>query len=57
MDCSTGPLFFFHVNVSGGEFREVQYNVRGSPTLTVTIDSDEVYITGGPTVCTEMKHG
>jgi len=38
VDCSIGPLSFLHVNVSGGEFREVQDNVSGEPTRTVTID-------------------
>ena len=46
MDCSTGPLSFLHVNVSGGEPSEVQDNVREEPTLTVTIDDDGVSITG-----------
>ena len=46
MDCSTGTLYFLHVNVSGGEPHEVQDNVRGSPTLTVTVDDDGVSITG-----------
>ena len=46
MDCSTGPLSFLHVNVSGGEPRDVQDNVRASPTLTVTVDDDGVSITG-----------
>ena len=46
MECSTGPLSFLHVNLSGGESREVQDNVRGSPTLTVTLDDDGVSITG-----------
>ena len=34
------------MNVSGGEPREVQDNVRASPTLTVTVDDDGVSITG-----------
>ena len=46
MDCSTGPLSFLHVNVSGGEPREVQDNVRGSPTLTVTVDGEGGSIAG-----------
>ena len=48
MDCSTGPLSFLHVNVSGGEFREMQDNVREDPTPTVTVDDDVngVLITG-----------
>ena len=46
MDCSTGPLSFLHVNASGGEFREVQDNVREDPTLTVTVDDNGVSITG-----------
>ena len=32
--------------MSGGEPCEVQDNVRGTPTLTVTVDDDVVYITG-----------
>ena len=49
VDCSTvGSLPFLHVNVSGGEPREVQDNVREFEelTLTVTIDDDGVSITG-----------
>ena len=46
MDCSIGPLSFLHVNVSGGEPREVQDNVRRSPILTVTVDSEGVSIIG-----------
>ena len=48
MDCRTGPLSFLHVNVSGGEFREMQDNVREDPTPTVTVDDDVdgVLITG-----------
>ena len=46
MDCSTGPLSFLHLNVSGGDLREVQDNVRGSPTLTVTVDGDGVSVIG-----------
>ena len=46
MDCSSGPLSFLHVNESGGEPREVQDNVRGSPILTITVDDDGVSITG-----------
>ena len=46
MDCSTGPLSFLHVNVSGGEFRDVQDNVREEPALTVTLDDDGGSITG-----------
>ena len=46
MDCSTGPLSFLHVNVSGGEPREVQDNVREEPIVTVTVDDDGVSITG-----------
>ena len=42
---NTEPLFFLHVNVSGGEPREVQDNVREELTLTVTVDDDGV-ITG-----------
>ena len=36
VDCTTGPLSFLHVNVSGGEPRDVQDNVRVEPTATVT---------------------
>ena len=46
MDCSTGSLSFLHVNVSGGENREVQDNERGEPTLTFIVDDDGVSITG-----------
>ena len=46
MDCSTGPLSFLHVNVSGGEPCEVQNNVREELTLTDTLDDDGVSITG-----------
>ena len=34
------------MNVSGGELREVQFNVREAPTSTVTVDDDGVSITG-----------
>ena len=46
MDCSTGPLSFLHVNVSGGEPLEVQDNVSGSPTLTVIVFDDIGSVTG-----------
>ena len=47
MDCNTGPLSFLHVNVSGGEPCEVQFNVREEPTLAVIVDDDnEVFIAG-----------
>ena len=46
VDCSTGPLSFLHVNVSGGEPRDIQDNVRGSPRLTIITDDDGVSITG-----------
>ena len=46
MDCNIGPLFFLHVNVSGGEPREVQDNVRGEPTTIVTVDGDGESIIG-----------
>ena len=42
-----GLLSFLHMNVSGGEPREVQDNVRVEPIGTVTVDNDEVSITGG----------
>jgi len=35
-----GVPSFIQVNVSGGEPREVQDNVRGEPTTTVTVDDD-----------------
>ena len=40
VDCTIGPLSFLHVNVSGGEPCEVQDNVRGEKTATVTVDDD-----------------
>ena len=46
MEYSTGPLSFLHVNVSGGEFRDVHDNVKDEPALTVTVDDDGVSITG-----------
>ena len=47
MDCSTvGSLSFLHVNVSGGEPREVQDNVREEATLTVTAYDDGMSING-----------
>ena len=46
VDCSTGPLSFLHVNVSGGEFREVQDNMRGKPAVIVTVDDEGGSITG-----------
>ena len=46
VDCTIGPLSFLHVNVSGGEPREVQDNVRGEPTTTVTVDDDGGSIIG-----------
>ena len=46
MNCSTGPLSFLHVNVSGGEPREVQDNVREEPIVTVTEDDDGMSMTG-----------
>ena len=46
MDCSTGPLSFLHVNVSGGEPREVHDNVREELVLTAIVDDDGVSITG-----------
>ena len=46
-DCSTvGSLSFLHVNVSGGEPREVQDNVKEEPIATITVDDDGVSITG-----------
>ena len=47
VDSSTiGSLSFLHVNVSGGEPREVQDNVREEPIATVTVVDDGVSITG-----------
>ena len=46
VDCTIGPLSFLHVNVSGGESREIQDNVRGEPTGTVTVDDDGGSIIG-----------
>ena len=34
------------MNVSGGEPREIQHNVREEPTSTFTVDDDGVSITG-----------
>ena len=34
------------MNVSGGEPREVQDNVRGEPTATVTVDDDRGFMVG-----------
>ena len=41
-----GSLSFLHVNVSGGEPREVQDNVMEEPIVTVTVHDDGVSITG-----------
>ena len=47
VECGTvGSLSFLHVNVSGGEPREVQDNVREELIVTVTVDDDGVSITG-----------
>jgi len=46
VDCIIGPLSFLHVNVSGGEPREVQDIVRGEPTANVTVDDDGGSIIG-----------
>ena len=46
VDCTIGPLSFLHLNVSGGEPREVQDNVREEPTKTVTVDDDGGSIIG-----------
>ena len=46
MDCSTGPLSFLHVNVSGGEPLEVQDNIREVPALSVIVFGDIGSITG-----------
>ena len=37
VDCTIGPLSFLHVNVSGGEPREVQDNVREEPAAMDTL--------------------
>ena len=44
MDCSAGLLLFLYVNVSGGERREIQDNVREETTATVIVDDDGVSI-------------
>ena len=46
VDSNAKSLFFFQVNVSGGEFREVQDNVIEEPISTVTTDDDGGSITG-----------
>ena len=46
VDCTIGPPSFLYVNVSGGEPREVQDNVRGELISTVTVDDDEGSIIG-----------
>ena len=47
VDCNiAGSLSFLQVNVSGGEFREVQFKLREEPGRTVTVDDDGVSITG-----------
>ena len=47
MDGTVEPLSFCQVNVSGGEPCEVQFNVSGDPTSTVTVDDDNaVFIIG-----------
>ena len=46
MDCIIGPSSFLQVNVSGGEPREVQDNVRGELTVTITVDDDGISIFG-----------
>ena len=40
VDCTIEPLSFLHVNVSGGEPREVQDNVSRVPSITATVDDD-----------------
>ena len=55
VDCSTVvSLFLLHVNVSGGEPREVQDNVKEELIATVIVDDDGVSITGAA-VWREMK--
>ena len=46
VDCTIGPLSFLHVNVSGGEPREVQDNVSGEPAASVSVDDDGGSIVG-----------
>ena len=47
VDGIVGPLSFCQVNMSGGEPCEVQFNVRGDPTSTVTVEDDNaVFIIG-----------
>jgi len=46
VDCTIGPLSFLHMNVSGGEPREVQDNVRGESTTSLRIDDDGGSING-----------
>ena len=41
MDCSTGPLSFLHVNVSGGEPDELQVNVILDPRTMSTAANDD----------------
>ena len=40
VDCTIGPLSFLHVNVSGGEPREVQDSVMEESVTTVMLDDD-----------------
>jgi len=44
VDCTIGPLSFLHVNVSGGEPREIQDNVREDLIETLTGDRGESII-------------
>ena len=46
VDCNIATSSFLQVNVSGGEPREVQFNVREEPTATVMVDDVKVSITG-----------
>jgi len=46
VDCTIGLLSFLHVNVSGGEPREVQDNLREEPTSTVKVDDEGRSIIG-----------
>ena len=43
---TAGSLFFFQVNVSGGEPRDVQDNIKGELAGIVIVDDDGVSTTG-----------
>ena len=44
VDCTIGPLSFLHVNVSGGEPRKIQDNVREDLIETLKGDRGESII-------------